>query len=187
MRVQRLLIAAIAVLAAVASAGTASLGSAATPESEPNALLGAYHYAGGERELEEIEGSIDEVVDQMNILIRGIARRRIKGPNLPANRLTLGLSNGQIRISRAGQPDIAAPADGTAVKWRNPENGNELTVIHRLGADGVLLQKLVGDRGTSTSQFELASDAVRLTVRTVIRADQLAAPIRFSATYQRAK
>ncbi len=157
-----------------ASAGTASA----------DAFLGAYRFAGGEDEVRKVERAIDEGVEEMSFLIRGIASRRLKEPNLPSDELRIFMEGENITVARLGHPDISAPADGRAVIWRNPDNGNELKVSHRVSEAGALTQRLVGERGPSVNRFDV-SDSGRLTMKTTIEADKLPSPIRFSTTYVR--
>ena len=147
-------------------------------------LVGDYRFAGGERETREVERAIDEAVDEMNVFIRGIARRRLKEPNMPTETLRISVEDGMIAVARSGQPTISAPASGNQVTWKNPRNGNELQVTHRMKSDGELEQKLVGDRGVSTNVFSLQNDG-RLLMKTIVTAEKLPSDIRFSVTYAR--
>lgn len=153
---------------------------------EPNLdpLLGTYRFVGGEKEVREVERAIDDAVDEMNIFIRGIARRRLREPNLPTDELRIDLENDTITIARSGQPAVSAPATGKRVTWKNPRNGNELRVAHRITPDGSLEQNLVGDRGVSTNVFSLAEDG-RLLMKTTVEADKLPSTLRFTTTYAR--
>ncbi len=155
---------------------------ASRPSAEP--LLGTYRFAGGQDEVRKVERAIDEGVEEMSFLIRGIASRRLKEPNLPSDELRILMEGANITVARHGHPDISAPATGRAVTWRNPDNGNELEVTHRVGSDGALTQRLVGDRGISVNVFEVDRSG-RLTMKTTIEAEKLPSPIRFSTTYVR--
>ncbi len=165
----------------VASAATEAA-SAEAPSA--NAVLGTYRFAGGDAEVRKVERAIDEGVEEMSFLIRGMASRRLKEPNLPSEELRIFIEGANITVARLGHPDISAPADGRAVTWRNPNNGNELKVSHQVSDAGVLTQRLVGERGTSVNRFEV-DDSGRLTMKTTIEADKLPSPIRFSTTYVR--
>lgn len=150
-------------------------------------LAGAYRFIGGESEIERMDRAIDDAVEELNFLIRGLARRRLREPNFPSERLRIVEEGAQIRIERTGQPDIAAPADGSPIEWRNPENGNTLEIRHEMAGPRVLEQQMRGDRGLSVNRYVLSDDGSNLTVRTVITADKLSAPVRFSTTYAREK
>ena len=171
--------------ALVASPGALEeMGRAKAGEPNPLPLLGTYRFAGGKKEVREVERAIDEAVDEMNVFIRGIARRRLKEPNLPTDELRIALGGDTITVSRTGQPAISAPATGKRVPWRNPRNGNELEVSHRITPAGALEQKLIGDRGVSTNVFAVSADG-KLSMKTTVSADKLPSAIRFTTTYLR--
>lgn len=154
--------------------------------SEPDLvpLLGTYRFAGGQEEMLAVERAIDEAVDEMNVFIRGIARRRLREPNLPTDELRISLGSDTITVARTGQPKVSAPATGKRVPWRNPRNGNELEVSHRITPDGALEQKLIGDRGVSTNVFTISADG-KLSMRTAVTADKLPSTLQFTTTYVR--
>ncbi len=157
--------------------------------SEPGAALqrfaGTYRYAGGEAEIRDLDRAIDEVVKEMNFFIRGIARRRLRAPNLPSSEVGVFVEQGQIRITRPGRPEVSAPADGKTIDWRHPDDGDVFRVSHGIDKNGALYQRFEDERSRSLNTFTLSSDGKRLTIETVINAKRLPAPLRFKTTYQR--
>jgi hypothetical protein len=148
-------------------------------------FAGTYGYVGGETEIKALDRAIDQVVDQMNFLIRGIARRRLRAPNLPSKQVSVFLEKGQIRIDRPGQPEVSAPADGKSITWRHPTDGDVFQVSHGIDDGGVLYQRFEGERSVSRNRFILGKEEKRLTIHTVITADRLPAALRFKMTYER--
>jgi hypothetical protein len=147
--------------------------------------LGTYRYVGGEGEIEALDAAIDEVVSQMSFFVRGIARRRLREPNLPSKTVSISLENEDIGIDRPGQPEVSAPASGKPVTWRHPEEGEVFEVRQGIDEDGVLYQRFKGDRSVSRNDFVLGDGGKRLTIRTRIESDRLPAPLRFEMSYQR--
>jgi hypothetical protein len=160
------------------------MGQAKAGEPDPLPLLGTYRFAGGREEVREVERAIDEAVDEMNVFIRGIARRRLREPNLPTDELRISLGGDLLTVARTGQPKVSAPTTGKPVPWRNPRNGNELQASHRITPAGALEQKLIGDRGVSTNVFTVSAEG-KLLMKTTVTADKLPSPIRFTTTYVR--
>jgi hypothetical protein len=156
---------------------------ASDPALQP--FAGRYHYVGGDAEIQALDRAIAEVVDQMNFFIRGIARRRLRAPNLPSNEVNVFLEKGQIRINRPGQPEVTAPANGKPITWRHPTDGDVFQVTHGVDDESVLYQRFEGERSISRNHFVLREDAKHLTIHTVITADRLPAPLRFKMTYER--
>ncbi len=148
---------------------------------------GTYRYVGGDAEIEALDRAIDEVVQQMSFLIRGIARRRLRAPNLPSKEVRIVIENRQIRIVRPGQPEVSAPADGTPITWTHPTDGDVFRVSHGIDDDGALYQRFEGESSVSRNRFILSEDGKRLTIHTDITADRLPAPLRFKMTYERRK
>ena len=171
--------------AALAACCGASLALADTTESVLPQFVGTYAYVGGDAEIKALDQAIDEVVGQMNFFIRGIARRRLRAPNLPSKKVSVFVENGQIRIERPGQPEVSAPADGRPITWRHPTDGDVFEVSHGVDEEGALFQRFEGERSVSLNRFVLNKDRKRLKIHTVITADRLPAPLRFKMTYER--
>lgn len=172
-----------AALLAVCCAPSTGVADASEPALQP--FAGTYGYAGGDAEIQALDRAIDEVVGQMNFFIRGIARRRLRAPNLPSKQVGVFLEKGQIRISRPGQPEVSAPADGKPITWRHPTDGDVFQVSHGIDDQGALYQRFEGERSVSLNRFVLTKADKRLTIHTVITADRLPAPLRFEMTYER--
>jgi hypothetical protein len=147
--------------------------------------VGTYQYVGGDEDIEALDSAIDGVVSQMNFFIRGIARRRLRKPNLPSKEVIISLENGQIRIDRPGQPEVSAPADGKPITWRHPDDGDVFEVRHGIDDQGVLYQRFKGERSVSRNDFVLGDEGRRLNIVTEITADRLPAPLRFEMSYRR--
>lgn len=162
-----------------------SIATADAPDPVLQQFVATYAYVGGDKEIQALDRAIDEVVDQMNFFIRGIARRRLRAPNLPSKKVSVFVENGQIRIERPGQPEVSAPADGRPITWRHPTDGDVFQVSHGVDDEGVLYQRFEGERSVSRNRFVLGKNKKRLTIHTVITADRLPAPLRFKMTYER--
>lgn len=171
--------------AVLAGCCSASIAVAESSDSVLEQFVGTYAYTGGDAEIKALDQAIDKVVDQMNFFIRGIARRRLRAPNLPSKEVSVFVEHGQIRIERPGQPEVSAPADGRPITWRHPSDGDVFRVSHGVDDEGALYQRFEGERSVSRNRFVLGGDKKRLTIHTVITADRLPAPLRFKMTYAR--
>jgi hypothetical protein len=154
----------------------------ATPPERPEAFAGSYRYAGGTAEIDALSAAIETVVQKMNFLIRGIARRRLKAGNQPSAELRLAITRETITVIRPGQPTLSAPANGTPITWHH--DGDDFEVIH--GADGErLYQSFKGPKSFSRNDFVLSADGQTLTVYTHIVSKHLPIPLDFHTTYRR--
>lgn len=165
--------------------GDFSAARADTVDPKIERYVGTYRYVGGDADIDALDAAIEEVVSEMNFFIRGIARRRLRAPNLPSEKVVVSARDGRIQIDRPGQPEVSAPANGKAVTWRHPEDGDVFQVRHGIDEHGVLYQRFEGDRSVSRNRFVLSDDGKSLTIHTVITADRLPAPLRFEMRYER--
>jgi len=154
--------------------------SAETAEQEP--LAGSYKYVGGDAQVKALYASVEGVVKKMNFFVRGIARKRLRKPNMPSAELYLTISPTTITVAQTGRVTVVAPWDGTPMKWRSPEG--TFTVTHVID-DGILLQTMDGKNSHSTNRFVLDEDGVTLKVRTKIVSSRLPGPVVFVMTYRK--
>lgn len=171
--------------AMLATCVAASIVLAQAPNPGLQRFAGTFEYVGGDADIKALDRAIDDVVGQMNFFIRGIARRRLRAPNLPSKEVGVFLESAQIRIERPGQPEVSAPANGKPITWRHPTDGDVFKVSHGLDQGGALYQRFEGESSVSRNRFVLSEDGKRLVIQTVITADRLPAALRFEMTYQR--
>ncbi len=155
----------------------------AQPDAAPASFAGRWHWVGGESELRALDVAIEACVKQMNIFIRGIARRRIRKPNQPSPELMITTDGGNLTVSRPGRPPLSAPASGTPIKWRDP-GGDWFLVSH--GVDhGVMYQRFQGASSLSLNHYNVDPAGQRMVVHTRITSKWLPVPIDFDTTYAR--
>ena len=146
-------------------------------------FVGVYRYAGGPAELAELDKAIDSVVGKMNVMVRWIARRKMRTPNVPTKELILSVHEGALTVARPGQPTVSAPADGSPVAWKS-NDGDAFTVRH--GIEGrVVYQRFEGSQSVSVNHLRLSPDADSLVVETRVESRRLPAPLVFHFTYRR--
>ena len=157
---------------------------AAAQPLDARAFAARYHYVGGDEEKRKLDEAIETVVQKMNIFVRPIARSRIRNPNQPSAELEVVFDGANIIIRRPGKPEVSAPADGRAIKWKDPRNGDVFTVSHGV-VDGVLYQRFEDDRSHTVNRMKLDAAQGKLVVETTTTSKHLPIPLRFAMTYQR--
>lgn len=148
-----------------------------------SSLSGDYALIDPSAQRKKIEAAIDALVEDMNVLIRGIARRRLKETVVAAVALRIDVGDAYITIIEPTQPKKRAPADGTRVRWEN-DVGDRVT-IQMYVRDGELHERFRG-QGNRDNVYRLGGSGERLTLRTKIFAKQFPRPLRFSLPYRRA-
>jgi hypothetical protein len=80
------------------------------------ALAGSYRYAGGDAEVKALFATVEDVVKKMNVVVRGIARKRLRKPNMPSAELTVSIDSAAITVARTGLTSVVAPRNGAPGK-----------------------------------------------------------------------
>jgi hypothetical protein len=144
---------------------------------------GAYRYAEGRVGKQRLQREIARVADEMNFLIRGIVRSRLRGSNPIAAHITVA-TDGQIvalrydkRVYRARLGAPPAKVVGTT--------GDKLDhTVRRVG--DVLVERFVGPDGTRVNRLKPAGPD-KLVLDVTITSDRLPSDVRYHLVYRRAK
>ena len=164
---------------AVASPPTTREGPMAT--GAVDRLAGSFRFAGGGRERAARDAAIEQVVEEMNFLVRGIARKRLREANRIRERVAISRSSDKLTIRLDGQPYTATingpPVDMVA------HDGMEVKLSYRI-ANGRIEQTLQGAEGGRTNHFEVDGKG-RLTVQVRVFSEKLPKDVRYRLTYAR--
>lgn len=141
---------------------------------------GTYVFVPGESD--EIEGRIDEAVAHMNFLIRGIAKRRLRGANTPIDRVVVRYQGDDVRISlREGDPWIVSPRNGEYVPFTRADG--EVVQVKTEVRPGVIDQYFTSDDGEKQMIYTLRDDGA-LAVESIVYSDKLEGPFRYTWVYR---
>jgi hypothetical protein len=177
MRAQRGASAVAAVIAALTGASAT-----ATEPASGAPLAGSYRYVGGDAEVKAMYASVEGVVKKMSFIVRGIARKRLRKPNLPSPELDLLIGPTSITITRTGQGSVVAPRSGAPGKWRSSDGAFTVRCVLKGRA---LIQTIDGKDSHSTNRYTLDEDGATLRVQTRIASSRLPGPVVFAMTYRR--
>lgn len=145
-------------------------------------LEGAFVYA--PEASEDVEAAIDAAVDDLNFIVRPIARRRLRDATEPIRRVTFEQRPGTIVISTgdAANPTRTAP-DGTPAPWTRT-NGETVDVATRWDGD-MLFQTFDAEDGMRTNAYTLSADGDTLRMAVTIRSPRLPEPVEYTLVYRR--
>lgn len=132
---------------------------------------------------DDVHAAIDAAVRPMNRITRPIARGRLRRTNDAYGRVVIATGGGQNSIQFDERAAIAAPADGTAIRWRR-EDGEEFDVTQHVSG-GRLEQRFVAEDGRRTNVFTLSPDGRTLTMQVTIESPRLQQPLRYRLVYDR--
>ena len=170
-------------LATSARSSPTSLAGPVSMQAQPQGEL-HFAYAGGQAGRDAIEQAVDEAIADMNVLIRGIARKRLLEANAVIEHFAFALEGDPVVASYVGGRIIAAPRSGKSITWTD-QYGEKIQVSHHY-ADGKLVQKMVGSKGRRTNIYRFSDDEQTMSMSVEIVAAQLPAAVRYRVTYRRA-
>ena len=151
---------------------------------DPTQLSGRYRYAGGRAQREKLDQAIEQVVSQLNFMIRGIARNRLQEGLAVRSSLEFDFSPSHATFRRPGIPLIRGPHNGSAIKWRNDKN--EPVTIYLDLTGNTFKVRYKGDGSDSRYTYRFDDDGDRLNVRASIYHVRMPEKINYGLTYKRA-
>jgi hypothetical protein len=166
--------------AAIASAGALWVAprAALAQDEEWKKLLGSFKFAGGAAEEARRLKAIDDVVDKMSPIVRGIARGKLREATVIAPRISLATVGKNFTMAD-DEHRYTAPTDGSVVKV-TVFNGDEMDLSYDLKDDEIVQLFSDGSKG-SVHSFSRSGD--KLVVRHAVFASQLPERIVYNTTY----
>ncbi len=153
-----------------------------TAAAEESPLTGTWSYSGGEEQKQQRLDAIDEAIQHLPRLFRGIARKRLRRSALEPIRYTVRDHGETLTISLDDGPSRTTPVDGTPVTFEDAERGEPLVLTRTRQGNTVHSVGRVGE-GTASSSFHFEGD--RLDVEIALAAKQLPEPVRYTLSFRR--
>jgi hypothetical protein len=144
---------------------------------------GSYHYVGGDKQRIAFRRAIDKVVDQMNIVIRGIARNQLASRLKIEPRMDFQVEGGQVRITHEPLPTRITKLDGSLLRLTN-RSGDRISVSYRREGRAII-EVIQSGRSSQTNLYRFSPEGAGLTFSAAIRSPMLPEAIRYSLTYRR--
>lgn len=148
---------------------------------QPNleAFQGHYFYAGGERQKQEIRDEIDAATEDLNIALRGLARRKIWQSQEPSTSMTIVVDGDDISIVRSGgKSDFVGRIGGKTFSVDNKYRGRFKW------RNGKLMVDITGGDQHTMVRFTVNPDRRTVTMRTTIEHDMLPRPVQIKKTFR---
>jgi hypothetical protein len=155
-----------------------SSSSAIAPEAAALAFVGSYRHSGGQAEQNALESAVDDVVQDMNVLAREIARKRLLAANRIPTSLEISTSAERMTI-QFDDRSYTATLGGPAVDVVGI-TGDPLRMTLRM-RDAKLLQHFVGDKGKRTNTIR--RNAEKVAIHVVVESDSLPKKLVYELTF----
>lgn len=142
---------------------------------------GCYAYTGGEKQRAARDAAIEEVVKEMNILIRPIVRRRLEAANPIVQRLCFSVKEELLTVALDDR-SYRAPLGGPPVKVRGI-TGDEFDLRHVIW-EKAIRQIFSGEDGGRVNTFPRSADG-HLDMRVRVFSDRLPKDLTYTLSYEK--
>lgn len=147
-----------------------------------DAWVGTYHHTGGQAERDAVLAAIEDVVGEMNIIARGIARDRLQESN-PVPKAVTVRGEDESLIIAFDDREYAAPIDGTGVKVVGV-TGETLDYRVEVSEDRIR-QHFIGSKGSRANTIQRRGDK-GLRIQVKVSSGSLPKPLEYTLTLERA-
>jgi hypothetical protein len=144
-------------------------------------FAGRYRFTGGEAQRDALLVAIDDVVADMNVLARGIARDRLREANPVPSELSIARDEHTCTIGLDDRK-YTAPLDGSSTEVVGI-TGDTLQYSVTISGDRID-QTFVGPKGTRKNTLRLGADGA-LEMRVEIGSESLPKALRYRLSFQR--
>jgi hypothetical protein len=154
---------------------------ASAGEDDVKLYVGAFRFAGGDKEVQARDEAIEDVVSGMSFLVRGIARSRLTAANPIATNATIATSGASLTIAMDSR-SFTGPLDGSKTKVKS-SSGDDMDMHFEITKQS-LTQVFAGDEKGRINTFTLdGSKGLDMLVH--VYAKQLPKDLVYRVTYER--
>ena len=146
-------------------------------------FAGTFRYAGGEAQRQGLEAAIEAAASELNALIRGIGRKRLKESNPVREQITIAVDGDKVSMTFEPGRTVTGRLEGPSVPWTS-DSGKPVQVTFSL-VKGRLVQTFKAEDGGRRSVYSLDETGARLTLSVTITSERLSNPLKYALTYRR--
>lgn len=139
---------------------------------------------------DDVDAKINTSIAGMNVIVRQVARPRLRSLNVPYPRLIFSFAE-NVKVDMPGYPTVASPANGEPVFWHRrlggpcPEMRRSCMVVTTTWEDGALVQTFRSEDGQRQNVFTVSPDGMTLTMAATMTSPRLPAPLVYRLVYGR--
>ena len=130
----------------------------------------------------DVNAAVERAVAPLNVVVRQIARPRLRRTNQPYGRIVLNWSPTEVSITTDARSAIRTSPAGTAIRWRRPEDGEWLNVS-TIWQGERLQQTFAAEDGQRVNLYTLSPDGRTLTLDVTVTSPRLPRPLTYRLVY----
>lgn len=168
----------------------ALLPSAAAAQQTASPLRGTWNL--NRTQSDDINAAINRAVSRMNVVVRQIARPRLRSTNTAYPSLVMRYDQSSVRVDMAGRPSVSSPANGQPVLWQREtgatcrELKGDCVRVSTEWESGNLKQTFQAEDGRRVNVFTVSPDGSTMTMNVTITSPRLPSPLTYKLVYNRA-
>ncbi|MFL5383279.1 MAG: hypothetical protein ACJ8GN_12230 [Longimicrobiaceae bacterium] len=139
---------------------------------------------------DDIDAKINASIAGMNVLVRQVARPRLRSANVAYPRLIFSFDE-NVSVVMPGYPSVSSPANGQPVFWHRrtgrpcTEMRRSCVVVTTTWEDRALVQTFRSEDGQRQNVFTVSPDGTTLTMVATMTSPRLPAPLVYRLVYTR--
>jgi hypothetical protein len=141
---------------------------------------------------DDLNAKINTAVARMNVVVRQIARPRLRATNTAYPRLVVFYDNTNVRVDMQGRPSVSSPANGQPVLWQRetgrtcPQMRGDCVRVTTEWREGALHQTFQAEDGRRVNVFTVSADGGTMTMDVTVTSPRLPQPFTYKLVYNRA-
>ncbi|HEX8209155.1 MAG TPA: hypothetical protein VF584_03130 [Longimicrobium sp.] len=141
---------------------------------------------------DNLESAINRAVARMNLVVRQIARPRLRSTNTAYPSITMSYDQSSVRVEMAGRPTVSSPANGQPVLWQRQTGGTCREMkgdCVRVSAEwdgGNLKHTFQAEDGRRVNVYSVSPDGKTMTMNVTVTSPRLPQPLTYKLVYNRA-
>ncbi|HEU0300926.1 MAG TPA: hypothetical protein VFR37_15800 [Longimicrobium sp.] len=141
---------------------------------------------------DDLNAKINTAVAPLNVVVRQIARPRLRSTNTAYPQLVISQDGGNLRVDMQGRPSVTTPVGGSPVLWHRERGGTcpqmrgdclQVTAVWR---DGGLHQTFRAEDGQRVNVYTLSDNGNTMTMSVTVTSPRLPQPFTYRLVYTRA-
>lgn len=141
---------------------------------------------------DDINAAINRTVSRMNMVVRQIARPRLRSTNTAYPSLVMRYDQSSVRVDMSGRPSVSSPANGQPVLWQREtgatcrEMKGDCVRVSTEWEGGNLKQTFQAEDGRRVNVFSVSPDGNTMTMNVTITSPRLPSPLTYKLVYNKA-
>lgn len=144
------------------------------------------------KDSDDINAKINTAVARMNVVVRQIARPRLRSTNVAYPQIVISYDAQDVRVDMQGRPSVSSPVGGQPVLWQREtgatctEMRGDCVRVTSAWENGRLQQTFAADDGQRVNVYTVSPDGNTLTMNVTVTSPRLPNPLTYKLVYNRA-